>query len=107
MRSSIDEELARDHAAGEREAEGARAVGEAGVVAEVGVLGLDRAVLERRALGVAAGAGVGAAGEAVLKPEVEEHLAGGRVVPVDLVVLAEAELVADLPLDLLLGLVAR
>ena len=86
------EELARDHTAGERPAEGAGAVGEAGVVAEVGVLGLDGAVLERRALRVAAAAGVRAAGEAVLQAEVEQRLAGGGVVPVDVGVLGEAQL---------------
>ena len=83
------------------------AVGEPDVVAQVGVLRLDGAVLERGPLRVAAPTGVRTAREAVLQPEVEQRPAGGRVVPVDVGGLGEAQLAAQLALDLGLGLRRR
>ena len=50
--------------------------------------------------GVAASARVGAAGEAVLVAEVEQRLADLHVLVVDLLVLTETELLAELGLDL-------
>ena len=83
---------------GEGEAEGAGAVGEVDVVAERRRPGEVSPYWYGGALGVAAGAGVGPAGEAVLTPRLKSARADGRVGVVDRGVRADAELVAQLAL---------
>jgi hypothetical protein len=99
------EELARDDAAGEGEAEGTRPVRVAGVGVEVGVGRLDGAVEERGALGVAAGRTRRPRRPRRTRCRGEEGLADLGVGVVDRRALAEAELLAKRHLDLGLGLV--